>query len=123
MEQPITFHFDTAQAAEQAADTLQELGYKTKTALDIYIGRGDLTSALEIAQAYGGEISVSSHLNGHILDGGHKPAGDGEVAWHENHAFESRQPSDQIHAYTDEEDKWFDPSEEDYNQFSAGIHL
>lgn len=102
MEQPITFHFDTAQAAGQAADTLQELGYKTKTALNIYIDRGDLTSALEIAQAFGGEISVHSYT-------------DETLSYH---AVPEAEPTAE-----EGEPGSFDPSEEDYNQFSAGIHL
>lgn len=123
MEQPITFHFDNAQAAGQAADTLQELGYRTKTALSIFIDRSDLTSALEIAQTFGGEISMadSDYREASFPAHSHPGSVSEEPDWNPEGDFATISEN---HAYTDAvEDQGFDPSDEDYNQFSAGIHF
>lgn len=63
---PIYFQFTDKKAAYQAYDTLLELDYHTKfmdhphpehmPTLQVFVERGDLTSALEIAQAHGGAV-------------------------------------------------------------------
>jgi hypothetical protein len=55
----ILFRFPQEKAARQAFDTLQELGYDPQLheggLLHIHVENEDLTSALEIVQAHGGE--------------------------------------------------------------------
>jgi len=61
---PIFFEFTGEREAQLAMDTLQELGYQPgyliradKPTLHIHVDHQDLTSALEIAQAHGGELT------------------------------------------------------------------
>jgi hypothetical protein len=54
---PIFFQFDDMGSAARAADTLQELGFRTRPILRVAMHAGDLTSALEIAQASGGTLA------------------------------------------------------------------
>lgn len=54
---PIFFQFDDMASAADAADTLRELGFRTKPILRVAVSGGDLTSALEILQAHGGTLA------------------------------------------------------------------
>lgn len=54
----IDFHFPDSRSAKLAMDTLVELGFKVKPMLRVAFDRGDLTSALEIAQSYGGTLDL-----------------------------------------------------------------
>src|SRR5690242_3568309 len=61
---PILFQFSSQDAALLAQDTLEELGYRvsrhsdaSRPTLHVIVDRHDLTSALEIAQAHGGELT------------------------------------------------------------------
>src|SRR5688572_4151596 len=62
----LLFRFATDDAAALASDTLRELGYEPVIQhgqdLHIHMQSCDLTSALEIAQAHGGRLSVQSPL-------------------------------------------------------------
>lgn len=60
----IKFRFDHLSAARSAYDTLEELGYRPERLGDgrmikVHVERADITSALEIAQAFGGELCES----------------------------------------------------------------
>ena len=60
-EPTIQFCFENQEAASNAFETLDELGYRPERIGDgrtvkVYVNRADLTSALEIAQAFGGEL-------------------------------------------------------------------
>lgn len=62
MANELVFQFSDQPSAEQAFDTLKELGYKPGLSRDnrfvqIQLESGDLTSALEISQAYGGMLA------------------------------------------------------------------
>lgn len=62
-ETSIRFQFENMDAAQQAFATLSELGYRPTFDVDtpgiyIYPYRQDLTSALEIAHTFGGNLST-----------------------------------------------------------------
>ncbi|WP_152396461.1 DNA/RNA helicase [Paenibacillus guangzhouensis] len=64
----ISFQFRDSHSARLAFDTMQELGYEPRidnavgTQLHIHVEHADLTSALEIAQAYGGELQAQAEM-------------------------------------------------------------
>jgi hypothetical protein len=65
----IAFQFSDIQSANLAHETLQELGYEPVfdddggTRLHIHVENADLTSALEIAQAFGGDLQEQSTMS------------------------------------------------------------
>lgn len=129
MDQPITFEFDTPEAAAQAADTLQELGYKTRASLNIFIDRGDLTSALEIAQAYGGQMAHSSEYqeerlvaSAYEMDNMDNVAIPAHVV-NEDFPENYLQPELSSHYEDNVGTEELDPSGDEYDHFSAGVHL
>lgn len=136
---PIYFQFTEKKAALLALDTLQELGFTAdlldlrhpdhKPVVQVGVEKGDLTSALEIAQAHGGillkseqfgeepavytsaygldEVPIPAHLVNEDLpesymNGGAAPASEPAVGGQRS---------------------GFDPSEDDYDHFPAGIQL
>ncbi|WP_058302755.1 hypothetical protein [Gorillibacterium timonense] len=52
----LDFRFPDSRSAKLAMEMLIELGFRVKPVLHVAFERGDLTSALEIAQAYGGSL-------------------------------------------------------------------
>lgn len=62
------FQFADESAARLAADTLEELGYGPVAlqdkAVHIHLRGDDITSALEIAQAHGGNLEMKEELEG-----------------------------------------------------------
>ncbi|CAM3057233.1 DNA/RNA helicase [Paenibacillus sediminis] len=67
-ETAITFQFPDPYSANQALDTLQELGYRPVhasygNALHVHMDHQDITSMLEIAQAHGGVIMNAQSLS------------------------------------------------------------
>jgi hypothetical protein len=114
---PIYFQFVHHKAALQAFDTLQELEYNVEMLehdhkehlpiLVLHVDSSDLTSALEIAQAYGGRLREEKQ------------------GYQEHDVITSAYSLDNIsipaHVVNDEE--IFDPSERDYDHFPAGIRL
>ncbi|WP_308638318.1 hypothetical protein [Paenibacillus silvisoli] len=60
------FQFGDHNSASLASNTLQELGYdpviQQDAGVHIHLHGSDLTSALEIAQAHGGQLSVQSSI-------------------------------------------------------------
>lgn len=140
---PIYFQFAESRAAYQAMDTLHELGFRAnwidhahpehKPTLQVYIENNDLTSALEITQSFGGTlletdegesesqaftsayglngIPIPAHLVNEDLPEGYMSPADGDGG-----AFRGTTSDNS-------DDKPFDPSDDDYSQFSAGIHM
>ncbi|WP_029192353.1 hypothetical protein [Paenibacillus harenae] len=67
----LLFDFNDTQSAELACETLQELGYETVlhdgSRMHIHLDGVDLTSALEIAQAHGGQLVEQSQIESNAL--------------------------------------------------------
>ncbi|WNQ12040.1 hypothetical protein MJA45_02975 [Paenibacillus aurantius] len=151
MPAPIYFTFPDAPSASQAMDMLLELGYKARPVLRLDLARGDLTSALEIAQAYGGspfdpreavgetEAFASAYGLGDGFRVTAREAGDGlrlsaygteEGIRIPAHVVAEDLPEAYMHAsprsegsYEETEGAGFDPSGDDYDRFPPGIHV
>jgi hypothetical protein len=131
---PIYFQFSDKKSALMALDTLQEIGFQAdmlehrhpehKPTISVHVERGDLTSALEIAQAHGGRLCETAetlepevYTSAYSLDQIPIPA----------HTVTEDLPERYMQggqgaAAGDDEDI-FDPSNDDYNHFSPGIRL
>ncbi|MEV5027263.1 hypothetical protein [Paenibacillus sp. LPE1-1-1.1] len=63
----LLFDFNDAQSAALACETLKELGYETVlhdgSRMHVHIEGSDLTSALEIAQAHGGQLAQQAQID------------------------------------------------------------
>ena len=136
---PIFFQFDSKDTAALAQDTLAELGYKAgrhsetgKPMLHVIVDRGDLTSALEIAQSFGGKLleregaldasrtfDMAYDMEGMIPIPAHLVNED----WDETYVDVSASTfvNKSSGAYNDEGE--FDPSGDDYDHFDAGVHM
>ncbi|MEO3946528.1 hypothetical protein [Gorillibacterium sp. CAU 1737] len=55
----LEFQFPDSKSAMLAMDMLTEIGFHVKPVLRVGFDRGDLTSALEIAEAYGGSLDMA----------------------------------------------------------------
>ncbi|MVO99797.1 hypothetical protein [Paenibacillus lutrae] len=144
---PIFFEFPQEQALRLAYDTLCELGYRpgismetAKPTLHIHVEGQDLSSALQIAQASGGELRVSeaedyqeAQLYSSAYDLDHiripahlvtDPESDAEGNLREKPGFSGRSDANPDPAGSYEEPQsGFDPSNDDYDGFQAGIHI
>ncbi|MBD2867910.1 hypothetical protein [Paenibacillus arenilitoris] len=69
----LLFDFNDDQSAALACETLRELGYETVlhdgSRMHIHLEGGDLTSALEIAQAHGGQLVEQAPITSDALNG------------------------------------------------------
>ncbi|WP_248929699.1 hypothetical protein [Paenibacillus hamazuiensis] len=135
---PIHFQFDQAKQAQLALDTLEELGYRAdlhegggKPIVHLILDECDLTSALEIAQAYGGKLiehedapsEAATYDMAYGLGGIAIPAHVVNEDWPEGYAdSEVYNAAAQTTPYQ-EEDGRMDPSNDDYDHFSAGIRM
>ena len=67
----IIFDFPDGNSTQNAFQLLFELGYDpvrhSHTRLHIHVEAEDLTSALEIAQAYGGQLVEQEHMQEHLV--------------------------------------------------------
>ncbi|MCS7459028.1 hypothetical protein N0M98_02635 [Paenibacillus doosanensis] len=136
---PIFFEFENEQSAALARETLEELGYRTgwhnemqHPTLHIHVERNDLTSALEIAQAHGGllkdtygalaesdayaaaynetdYIPIPAHLVNEDLDAKDEIGMSQSLGAGESDSGNGAEV--------------FDPSDDDYNYFDAGVRL
>ncbi|CAG7635289.1 hypothetical protein PAESOLCIP111_03646 [Paenibacillus solanacearum] len=136
---PIFFQFETAESARLARNMLDELGYRASLGqeaqplLHVTVDRHDLTSALEIVQAYGGLIveyegspgetsayamaynqedliPIPAHLVGEEPDADEPDLSSSEYVNKSSGAYNDANPP-------------FDPSGSDYNGFDPGVHL
>ncbi|MEX2461133.1 MAG: DNA/RNA helicase [Paenibacillaceae bacterium] len=117
---PVYFQFAQKKDALQAYDTLYELGYNVEMldhdhkehlpTLLLHVNQSDLISALEITQSHGGCLvegkQAASELD--VLTSAYALDDPGYIPI-------------PAHAVNDEE--VFDPSEGDYDHFTAGIRL
>lgn len=115
---PIYFQFIDKKSALLAVDTLQEIGFRAgmleqrhpehKPTIHVMVDHADLTSALEVAQAHGGELRESAGLE-------------------EPEMYTSAYSLDQVPRLSrtgdDEEEQRFDPSGDDFGYFDAGVHM
>jgi len=71
MEAAIMFEFNDGSSATLASEILQQLGYSPvihdSNRVHIHMEGSDLTSALEIAQAYGGQLVEQSEIEESIV--------------------------------------------------------
>jgi hypothetical protein len=138
MGAPIHFQFDEQSSAKLALDTLEELGYRVKLhqsgehpILHLILDEGDLTSALEIAQAHGGTLiehqdapsEAETFNKAYGIDGIAIPAHVVNEDWPEGYADSAVYNTEQQTSPYQEEDGEMDPSNDDYDHFSAGIRL
>lgn len=133
MEQSVLrFQFKDAAGLSHAFDTLQELGYdpvrEQGQLLHIHIERQDLTSALEIAEACGGQLveeAGRSEMN--VMDeayGMHMipiPAHLVNEDWADDAAYAVVDPRGDDLSHREEEAIGWD--DELSNQFPGGVHL
>lgn len=131
---PIYFQFSDKKSALLALDTLQEIGFHAdmlehrhpehKPTLSVHVDREDLTSALEIAQAHGGQLcDTAETLEPEVYTSAYRldelPIPAHTVTEDLPEQYLQGGPGDPAR---DEEDI-FDPSRDDYDHFSAGIRL
>lgn len=133
--EPIYFMFPDKRAALLALDTLQEIGFRAdmlehrhpdhKPALQILVDKGDITSALEIAQAHGGRLCETKetqepavYTSAYDLKGIPIPAHTVTEDLPEPY-MRGDGPDVEIRG----DDEVFDPAGDDYNHFSAGLRL
>ncbi|THF72666.1 DNA/RNA helicase [Cohnella fermenti] len=121
----LLFRFPQARAAEIAFDTLEELGYSPQmngeAVLHIHVEREDLTSALEVVQAHGGELieqaesdiaSAASAMYG--MDGIPIPAHTVNEDWPDSYM-----DADLANRNEDSEDSRFPTDDGSYDRFDA----
>lgn len=132
---PITFRFPDGRSALLAFDTLQELGFHVELLeeghsrhpqLQVNVEKGDLTSALEIVQAHGGNLKETqdSGTESEVFDSAYGLDGIPIPA----HTVTEDLAEEYLHsgAHPDAEsghEEYFEPSAEDYDRFPAGIRL
>ncbi|GLI10457.1 hypothetical protein YDYSG_64900 [Paenibacillus tyrfis] len=137
---PILFQFDSQNAAALAQNMLEELGYRVsphtnlkQPTLHVIVDRHDLTSALEIVQAYGGRLieAEGSLSETAAFAMAYDPDSLIPIPAHfVNDDWTESEPavsaSDYVNrssgAYNDE-DVPFDPSGDNYNGFDAGLRF
>lgn len=124
----ILFDFSDVGSAAMARDLLQELGYDPvmhgESRMHIHVDGEDLTSALEIAQAHGGQLVEQSHIaeeavtnTAYSLDAITIPAHVVNEDWID--AEDARNRDDDATYANDE----FLPDPGTYNHFSGDIHI
>ncbi|TNJ65853.1 hypothetical protein FE784_13105 [Paenibacillus hemerocallicola] len=135
---PIYFEFPDSAAAAIALDTLTELGYHAhatgqegKAGVQLYIDHNDLTSALEIAQANGGNLldtdttpaETESYSMAYDLDSVPIPAHVVNEDWPESYYTSAGGGTIGSADENGADPDLFDPSGDDYDRFSAGVRL
>ncbi|WP_028544689.1 hypothetical protein [Paenibacillus taiwanensis] len=130
----IRFQFSDAHSTALAYDTLDELGYHpVKEAavnqLHIHVERQDITSALEIVEAHGGQLIEQAEMtemsvinDAYGMDIIPIPAHVVNEDWIHHDAYVQIDPREDDLSHRDEETRgWSD--EESTNHFQGGIHL
>lgn len=133
-ESIIRFRFDQKESAQLAYEMMQELGYQpvmetNDHVFHIHLNRQDLTSALEIAAAYGGTLAEESgKRESMLIDDAYGmdmipiPAHLVNEDWAtEDRYARTALSSDDLSDREEEAIGWND--EEKTNHFSGGIHL
>ncbi|MHA6482990.1 hypothetical protein ACX1C1_13920 [Paenibacillus sp. strain BS8-2] len=124
----ILFDYSDDSSAAMARELLQELGYDPvmhgDTRMHIHVDGGDLTSALEIAQAHGGQLVEQADIaeetvtnTAYALDAITIPAHVVNEDWIDAEGAHNR---DDDEACTNDE---FLPDAGEYNHFSGDVHI
>jgi hypothetical protein len=129
----LLFDFNDAQSAALACETLRELGYETvlhdDSRMHVHLEGSDLTSALEIAQAHGGQLVEQSHIDaGAMTDSAYSldaiaiPAHLVNEDWTADGQAEY---ADQLHNRDDDADykEEFLPDSGTYDHFSGDVRI
>ncbi|UHA74932.1 DNA/RNA helicase [Paenibacillus sp. 481] len=144
-EAAIRFQFPDAASAKLAFDTLQELGYTpvfdedsseqadasaSSRILHVHVDNRDLTSAFEIAEAFGGQLieeaalTESSIMNAaYGLDMISIPAHLVNEDWVDNDNYVRVDPTGDDLSHRDEEAFGWHDDEDTTNHFEGGIHM
>jgi hypothetical protein len=127
----ISFEFADEVIANQACELLEELGYEVekrfgegKPRVNISVERCDLTSALEIAQAYGGQL-VEGAAHHFSMEAAEEIAYSLDAIRIPAHTVAEDLPVDYMEGRTsepDEDEERFDPSSNAYNYLSGDVH-
>lgn len=135
---PIYFRFPDDEAARLALDTLGELGYhahpsadRAGPALEVFVLAEDLTSLLEIVQAYGGLLYERSpddreerlYQAAYPMEGIPIPAHVVNEDWAEGYAEGAGADADAFGGAEPDEGSLPDPSGDGYDHFPPGIRL
>jgi hypothetical protein len=124
----IMFDFSDSSSAAMARELLLELGYDPvmhhERRMHIHVEGGDLTSALEIAQAHGGQLVEQAHIaeeavtsSAYALDAITIPAHVVNEDWIDAEGARNR---DEDGVTTSEE---LLPDDGTYNHFSGDVHI
>ncbi|MFC5651881.1 hypothetical protein ACFPYJ_22715 [Paenibacillus solisilvae] len=115
-ETSLLFQFGDENMAAMAAQTLEELGYepviRQGQEVHIHLQGSDLTSALEIAQAHGGQLAMQSPITDTVIT---------------NDAYDLDAIQIPAHVVNEdliaaEEREEFDPDDGTYGYFSGDVH-
>jgi len=130
----IQFAFQDEHDAAMAYATLNELGYtpvRSGDTVHIHLERGDLTSALEIAMAHGGQLCSQAALtDDSVLNSAYDmgaipiPAHTVNEDWTDEYAMEASTELGEPLRNRDEEaadDGLFDPDDRTYGFFSGDV--
>lgn len=140
---PMIFQFQDRKSAALAYDTLKEIGYHVHRAeqadqavVQVFVDHSELTSALEIAQAHGGDLIAAEAGTGENQEFGSTSENDRQQVVTGGQLFNTAYGMDMvpIPAHLVNEDSIademssaeapdFDPSGDDYDGFPAGVHL
>ncbi|GKS11111.1 hypothetical protein YDYSY3_21110 [Paenibacillus chitinolyticus] len=150
---PIFFEFTQERDMRLAYDTLFELGYRPgvsasegKPTLHIHVEGQDLASAMQIAQAHAGELIDAPpaaavgcsepeayaaaydldtiRIPAHLIQDPEEDASEGTLAAAGGGAgYDTYSGAAGADGSYEEPQRQFDPSEDDLDRFSAGIHL
>lgn len=129
---PMIFQFKDRHAASLAHDTLTEIGYHVHMAdrgdqpvVQVFVDHSELTSALEIAQAHGGDLlpaEEQTYASAADVD----TSGEGQLY---NMAYGMDMVPIPAHLVNEDAgadaplSSDFDPSGDDYDGFDAGVHM
>lgn len=137
MSKAIMFQFDDRRSAYLALDTLDELGYRAhlggsdeRPEVHVEVDHNDLTSALEIVQAHGGNLreeattgaTHDTFAEAYDLDAVPIPAHVVNEDWPESYREPGREAAPTGDGAVDDAEI-VDPSAETYDHFSADVRL
>ncbi|PZD95657.1 hypothetical protein DNH61_14155 [Paenibacillus sambharensis] len=131
MDHAVQFSFASSNEASMAYATLQELGYspvREEERVHVHIQQGDLTSALEIAMAHGGQLCGQAAIRDNMvietaydMDAIPIPAHTVNEDWAEAYASD-RPGNDELRNRDDAAaDMEFDPDGGEYGFFSGDV--
>ncbi|CAM4476807.1 hypothetical protein [Paenibacillus tarimensis] len=131
MDHAVQFSFVSSSEASMAYATLQELGYspvREEERVHVHIQQGDLTSALEIAMAHGGQLCGQAAIRDNTvietaydIDAIPIPAHTVNEDWTEAYAGDTPGNEELRNQSGAAEDTDFDPDGGEYGFFSGDV--